>query len=135
MKVTKLIREYVEEQVAAAYNSKENPYAAQAAMDKQMLEAFTQELHDQQKEAIEKFIAEHEIFEDGWRGNRQITTASTNVPSFTWYVTQAMIDEKKWKDENSRQKRDKIREILLALELGANRKELEEMIAKLLEGV
>jgi hypothetical protein len=44
MKVTKLIREYVEEQVAKVYDSRENPYSAQADVDRQKLEALEQEL-------------------------------------------------------------------------------------------
>lgn len=135
MKVTKLIREYVEEQVKKVYDSKENPYSAQAEMDKQKLDAFAHELHSQQKKAIEKFMSENEIFEDTWQGITRKTTVPTQVPGFRYYKTQAMIDEKKWREENDRQKRAKIREIMLALELGANRKELEEMLTKLLEGV
>ena len=133
MKVTKLIREYVEEQVSNVYNAKVNPYSEQAKIDRQKFKDFTKELANQQKEAIEKFLSENEVFEDDWRGFRRKTYASTNVPCFDYCKTQAIIDEENWKKENTRQKNAKIREIMLSLELGANRQELNEMIAKLLE--
>lgn len=48
MKVTKLIREYVEERVSKVYDAKENPYAYQAELDKKKLEDF------QERSAISK---------------------------------------------------------------------------------
>ena len=133
MKITKLIREYVEEQVAKVYDARKNPYAEQAEQDKQKIEAFEQELRDQQKEALDKFLAENELFENDWRGTRRKATMGTSTPCVSYYKTQAMLKSKEWQEENSRQKKAKTREIMLALELGANRKELDEMLAKLLE--
>lgn len=132
MKVTKLIREYVEEQVSKVYDSKENPYSKQAELDKQMLEDFQNELRTKQREAIEKFSSENELFDKSWDGFKPYKI-STTVPSFYYCFTHAMIDEIKWNEENQRVKKSKIREIILALELGANRQELNDMIAKLLE--
>ena len=131
MKVTKLIREYVEEQVAKVYNSKENPYSKQAKLDKQTIEDFQKELHRQQREAIDTFLANTPLFE-GWSNNCPLKV-STSVPGFSRAKTRAMVDEENWKTENSRQKSAKIREIMLSLELGANRQELNDMIAKLME--
>lgn len=133
MKITKLIREYVEEQVAKVYDARENPYTAQAEADKLKIEAFEEEIKTQQKEAIDKFLAENELFENDWRGTRRKTTMGTSTPCVSYYKTQAMLKSKEWQEENSRQKKAKTREIMLALELGANRKELDEMLAKLLE--
>ena len=133
MKVTKLIREYVTEQVSKVYNDKVNPYSEQAELDRQKIEAFREELKNQQREAIEKFASENEVFEEGWRGAVNPFKVSTSVPSFHYVVTKAMMDEKKWREENEKAKLSKIREILLALELGANRQELNDMIAELLK--
>lgn len=132
MKITKLIREYVEEQVSKVYDAKKNPYSEQATIDKQKLKDFTAELRQQQQILIDKFLSENEIFEDDWRGFRRKTTASTNVPSFDYCKTQAIMDEKKWTDENTKAKNAKIREIMINLELGANRQELSDMIASLM---
>jgi hypothetical protein len=132
MKITKLIREYVEEQVAKVYDTKTNPYSEQAESDRQKLKAFTEELHKLQSEAIEKFRSENELFEYGWGELRSNIKVTTSVPSFNYYYTKAMVDERKWNEENKRNKKEKIREIMLALELGANRQELNDMITKLL---
>ena len=132
MKVTKLIREYVEEQVGKVYAAKVNPYSEQAEIDRQKLKAFEEELRTQQREAIEKFLSENEVFEDGWGGIKP-HRVSTNTPGFTYALTRAIIDEKKWRAENDKSKNAKIREIMLSLELGANRQELNDMISKLME--
>jgi hypothetical protein len=131
MKVTKLIREYVEEQVSKVYDTKENPYTEQAEIDRQKLKDFGEELRNQQRESIEKFLSENELFDNHWDGFRP-KTVCTNVPCFSYCFTQAIIDEKKWKEENNKAKKAKIRDIILALELGANRQELQDMIEKLL---
>lgn len=133
MKVTKLIREYVEEQVSKVYDAKVNPYTEQAELDRQKVKAFTEELRVQQKAAIERFLSENELFEDDWRGLRRKTEACTSVPRFDYCNTQAMLDQKEWHIKNKQAKAAKIREIILNLELGANKQELNEMIAKLME--
>lgn len=133
MKVTKLIREYVEAQVSKVYDAKENPYSKQAEIDRQKLMDFEEELRNQQRELIEKFLSENELFRECWN---ELTpaTVNTSIPSYRYYVTQAIINEKKWKEENKKEKNTKIRDIMLALELGANRQELNDMIQKLLDG-
>ena len=132
MKVTKLIREYVTDEVSKVYDAKVNPYSEQAKIDKQMLEAFTEYLRTQQREAIKKFMSENVLFTDGWSGIRPYEI-SLSVPSFSYVKTKAMIDEKEWKDENTKAKNAKIRDIILSLELGAHRQELNDMLAQLLK--
>lgn len=131
MKVTKLIREYITEQVSKAYDAKNNPYFEQAELDRQKLKAFEEELRNQQRKSIETFLSENELF--GRYDSSKITTISTQIPSVSYYLTQAIIDERTWKEENIRAKRTKISEIILALELGANRQELNDMIENLLK--
>ena len=131
MKITKLIREYVEEQVAKVYNAKVNPYSEQAELDKQMIDDFKQELHKQQRELFEKFSSENKLF-DSW-SDYTTFTIKTIIPGFSNCVTEAMMKEEQWKKENNQAKSAKIREIMISLELGANRQELNDMLAKLLE--
>lgn len=132
MKITKLIREYVTEEVTKVYDAKVNPYTKYADVDRNNLKWFQQELRHKQKTMIEEFVSKNELFEKHYTGFEPYTICTT-VPSFTWCYTKDMIDEKEWEEENTRQKNAKIREILLNLELGANRQELNEMIAKLME--
>lgn len=130
MKVTKLIREYVEEQVSKVYEAKENPYTKQAEIDREIVHAFENKLRIAQQELIDKFLAEFPLF-DAYNG--EPTTRKAASPNFSYDFSQAMIDRRNWDRENIRQKKAKIKEIMIALELGANRQELNEMIAKLLE--
>lgn len=132
MKVTKLIREYVEEQVSKVYDAKQSPFAEQAKLDKQMIKDFERELHNQQKDLIEAFLIKTPLF-DHYRKDKPLENVSTNIPSFYYAYTKAMIEDEHWHQENTKIKAAKIREIMLNLELGASRQELNDMIAKLME--
>lgn len=133
MKVTKLIREYVTAKVEEVYSQKKSPYAEQAQKDREALKDLTNELLEMQKTRIQQFILEHELFEKSWTGTPKPYSISTHVPSFGYVHTQAMIDDENWQNELKAQKLARTREIMVALELGANRTELNEMIAALLK--
>ena len=130
MKVTKLIREYVEEEVCKVYESKQNPYSEQANVDREKIEEFKKLLRNQQQELIDTFTSTTPLV--SWY-NYEPTTVSATIPTFSGVVTQAMLDESNWRKENTRLKQAKIREIILNLELGANREELKAMIAELIK--
>lgn len=131
MKVTKLIREYVEEQVSKVYDAKENPYSKQAELDKQMLEDAQTQLINQQQEFIDNFLRNTQLY-SYWNDDK-LEHISAKTTSISQYQTSSMLKKKNWDKENLKLKNAKIREIILALELGANRQELNDMIAKLLE--
>lgn len=133
MKVTKLIREYVEEEVGKVYNAKVNPYSEQAELDRQKIKEFGDELRNKQKEMIEQFISETELFESTWSSGMRPYQIRTSTPSFSHLYTRAMFDEKEWNEENNQAKKAKVREIIISLELGATKNELNAMIAKLTE--
>lgn len=133
MKVTKLIREYVTDEVSKVYDAKVNPYSEQAKIDKEKIEVFKEYLKVQQRIEIEKFISENVLFEKHWKGNITPYEVSTSVPYFGSAHTQAMLDEEKWREENSKAKNKKIRDIILSLELGATKHELEAMLVELLK--
>ena len=135
MKVTKLIREYVESEVSKIYDSKVNPYTEQAKDDADVIQAFKEKLIAQQKSTIDEFMAVTDLFDIDHYGNVHHFKYSASIPSFCHAKTQAMIEEMKWNTENKRAKNEKIREIILSLELGASRQELIDMIAKLTEDV
>ena len=138
MKVTKLIREYVEEQVASVYAP-----AIKKLEDQQKEEAKEREAA---KERIKQIVEEAEA--------KAIMTLETEFPS---YITRPMgynhskfynmvcassspeyynpeLEQRIFDLKTAKVKA--IKSILTDLELGATRKELDEMIAKLLvEGV
>ena len=133
MKVTKLIREYVEEQVSKAYAARKNPYSDMAKLDNEKLEDYQKLLHKQQREFLDAIQRELPLF-NRWN-NEPVDHISTNCPCLASYKTFAMRQAGEWDRENKQLKNAKIREILLNLELGATRKELDEMLAKVLEEV
>lgn len=133
MKVTKLIREYVTDEVSKVYDAKVNPYSEQAEIDKQKIEKLKEELKTQQIETIEKFVSENEVFEEGWKGVINPYPVHTSIPSFLHMKTKAMINEGNWYKENFQAKNAKIRDIIISLELGASRHELNDMLAELLK--
>lgn len=130
MKVTKLIREYVEEQVSKVYDAKVNPYAKQAEIDLKTIEEFEEQLRSTQQEQIDKFLSEFPLFNSY---TREPTTRKAYAPNFTYDMSQAMQDKNDWDRENTKQKKAKVRDIIIALELGANRQELNDMIEKLMD--
>ena len=130
MKITKLIREYVIDEVSKVYKAKLNPYKEQAAVDREKILGFRAELKRIQQEAIDKFVDEMNLMN---RDGTNRCTVEASVPHMVWACTEAMVNEQKWEKENRLAEDRKIKEILTALELGATRQDLLDMIAKLQE--
>ena len=135
MKATKLIREYVENEVAKAYESRKNPHKEQAERDKVLISAFRKELKEQQAHMMEKFIVKYGIV--GSRSGLPIPTSDvgTSTPSLYDWATEDMFLAEKWEQQNQRDRARKTREILVNLELGATKTELQEMMQKMLEEI
>ena len=133
MKVTANIREYIKAEVAKILGAKVNPYTEQAKADKQMIEAFGEYLRATQQEMIDQFITDNNLFEyNHWSKELSRCSVKASSGSFHNIVTPAMIDAKQWDEEQATYKASKTREIIAKLELGANRQELEAMLAELL---
>lgn len=130
MKITKLIREYVQDEVNKVFNAKQNPFSEQAARDREMILAFKEELRAAQQVMLDKFVADNQLMKDD---GSQLYRAEASVPSFFWAQTVAMRNEVKWKNNNKQERLGTIKRILTALELGANRQDLHNMIAELKE--
>lgn len=132
MKITKLIREYVEDEVNKVFNAKQNPFSEQAARDREMILAFKEELKAAQQVMLDKFVADNHLMKsDG----SQLYKAEASVPSLFWAQTAAMRNEVEWKTNNKQERSTTIKRILTALELGANRQDLHNMLAELKEKV
>lgn len=129
MKITRLIREYVTEEVHKAFSAKENPYAEQAKADEENIRQFRKQLKEQQETAIEHFVRNNNIYRS-WSGGPYGVCIS--IPSFHDMTTSAMRKAKEWEEESLRQEAQKIRDILVSLELGATKAELKAMIEELM---
>ena len=126
MRVTKLIREYVENEVEKAYKDKTPDEMAYDKLRKEIVdfrEKINDEIYHAIDEAIAKFRKEHNIPED--------------VKIF--HTDHNLINDKDWdsdirkksdiaRKQRTEQRDNKIKDILLNLELGATRTELDEML-------
>jgi hypothetical protein len=133
MRVTKLIREYVEETVSAMpkfanLTPEEQEYKVLQSNITDFQNAVDKEVDESVAEAIEKFRATHNLGADV----RLEVSCHTKV---TWGTYNSDLASKARKAERERKEaRDSaIKDILLSLELGADRKELDEMLIKLAE--
>ena len=128
MRVTKLIREYVEKNVNAVYEPKIKAIGVEYQERKETLNKQLDDLVEQADASAKKMIADAG-FE--LRYNRDCFIQSYGS-----------VCIKKLEDENNAKRnalhaemREKINDILLNLELGATRAELDEMIKNLAQGL
>lgn len=133
MRVTKLIREYVEETVSAMPKfanptPEEQEYKALHSKLTDFQNSIDEEINESVAEAIENFRITHNLGADV----KLEVSCHTKV---SWSVYNSDLASKARKAERERKEaRDNaIKEILLNLELGADRKELDEMLKKLAE--
>ena len=127
MKVTKLIREYVERSVTALSKKSQEEIDFDIYQDKVNL--VDQYVQEQTKEFADKLKADVLARFDLPEG--AITSCITRAVGLSRHgneIERKAIAAKRLRDQKAR---DKIDEILLNLELGATRAELDEMIAKL----
>lgn len=133
MRVTKLIREYVEETVSAMpkfanLTPEEQEYKTLQSNITDFQNAVDKEVDESVAEAIEKFRTTHNLGAD-------IKLEVSCYTKVNWGTYNSDIANRARKAERERKEaRDNaIKEILLNLELGADRKELDEMLKRLAE--
>ena len=133
MKVTKLIREYVAEQVTAKYPETEAEKLYQEKLDK--IQNKTDELNKQIKEYALKLCkqANEDLGIDVWADkNDKIHLSSCyNVASSGSYNNPYAINLQILKNDRNKKINDTIKNILVNLELGATKAELDEMLKNL----
>lgn len=133
MKVTKLIREYVAEQVMAKYPETESEKLYKEKLDK--IQNKTDELNKQIKEYALKLCkqANEDLGIDVWADkNDKIHLSSCyNVVSSGSYNNPYAINLQILKNDRNKKINDTIKNILVNLELGATKAELDEMLKNL----
>lgn len=133
MRVTRLIREYVEETIKAIPKFKdltpeEMEYKTLTSNIADFQNSVDKEVDESVAEAIKNFRMVHNLGED-------VKIEVSCYTKVTWNAYNSDLADKARKAERERKgARDTaIKEILLNLELGADRKELDEMLKKLAE--
>ena len=136
MRVTKLIREYVEKRVREAYPKSEAELAWEAK-SKKVNEALTKAnelVNEASKKIAEEINAEFGLAVGGYRLEGRDDTYCKIV--YTTYYGDCEEYQVCRKAEEERRKKitETIEEILISLELGGTKAELEEMLAKVGKG-
>ena len=133
MRVTKLIREYIEETVSSMPKFKnltpeEQEYKALQSKLTAFQNSVDKEVNESVTEAIENFRITHNLSAD-------IKLEISCYTKVNWSTYNSDLADKARKAERERKeaKDSAIKDILLSLELGADRKELDEMLKKLAE--
>ena len=136
MKVTKLIREYVQERVSKVYDpaieAADKAAAEAKTAAKQRFAVFEDDLHDFAKLLADEANAKLLVFAEE-RGVAIVSSSYTNAQKF--FAVSIDADSTPTKKEADRantlrnQRNAKVREILVGLELGATKTELERLLA------
>lgn len=129
MKVTKYIREYVTEEVNRIYNAKKNPFEEEYNAWKETVSKFRDALLEEVKARVQVFADECGCVK--WDGKPYTADGCVSNFSFGSMRAKCDTDYHKWREANEKAKQNKIREILISLELGATKSELTDMIAAL----
>ena len=133
MRVTKLIREYVEKKVREAYPKSEAEIRWEKKSDKAN-EALTKA--NELVEAYAKKIGEEINLEFGLNEDYRLKAFDgRNWFGTSWYGDcEDYQASRKAKDEREKKIAETVEEILISLELGGTRADLDEMLAKVGKG-
>lgn len=123
MRVTKLIREYVTETVNKAYNPRIEEIGSEYMEEKHQLEDDIQKVIDEANEKILQMMSELGYECSGYYSKEEPVALRGNITNPEKYE-QTSAEKIKLRKERD----NKIKDILLNLELGATRAELDEML-------
>lgn len=129
MRVTKVIKEYIEEQVGKIYAEKtveEKEYDCLTQKLCDFVNAVDEEVNNFVDEAIARFREENNIPLDVELKHSHYTAVTKSA-----YHTELRINSDKARDSRIKEKNEKIRDIILTLELGGTKADLDRMIAEL----
>lgn len=130
MRVTKVIRDYVEETVNGIYDPIIRDCSKDYSKRKEEVEGIIAKMTNEFNTAIEKVINEHGFTINSWNGEkRQII----NYACYFGNKEYELIADKR--NELRDEKRRKIQDILVNLELGGTKAELDEMLKALKDSV
>ena len=130
MRVTKIIREYVEEAVNGIYNPLIKNCDGDYYEKKKEVEEILEKMADEFDVAAKKVIKENGFSIDSW--NDREKTIITYTCNFGGKESMPILEKRrKLRDEKTR----KIQDILVNLELGGTKAELDEMLKKIKEEV
>ena len=130
MRVTKIIKEYVEETINGIYDPIIGNCSKDYSEKKKEVENILEKMVDEFDTAAKKVIKEHGFTIDSWNGEEY------HIISYTCNFGKKEYDSIADKRNELRdEKRRKIQDILVNLELGGTKAELDEMLRNIREEV
>ena len=136
MRVTKLIREYVEKKVREAYPKSEAELAWEAK-SKKVNEALTKAnelINKASREIAEEINAEFGLAVGGYRLEGRDDTYRSIIYTTYYADCEEYKACRKAEEERRKKVKETIEEILINLELGGTKADLDEMLAKVGKG-
>ena len=132
MRVTKLIREYVEKTVSEKFDKQTSPEEIKLKEVEKTIANFVSEVNQQVEEIIDKAIANFllatELPEDI---KDTIVNKKPNTIGYRIYNTDIDCKARARRTERNKTRDEAIENILLTLELGGTKADLDRMIAEL----
>lgn len=123
MRVTKIIREYVEETVNGIYDPIIGDCSKDYSSKKNEVEGILEKMADEFDVAAKKMIKEHGFTINSWNGEeKHIVSYTCNFGEKEYEPI--LVERRKLRNE----KMQKIQDILVNLELGGTKAELDEML-------
>ena len=129
MRVTRIIKEYVEEEVRKRieikYEEKAKIKQARDDIKNDFITRLTEELNNQMNKSIDNFLSTHQDYEDN-RSHIWDSIITLN-PSIVCYKYKE-DDIENWEKDMEQEIMAKVKEIIVALELGGTKKDLNELL-------
>lgn len=136
MRVTKTIREYIEKEVVKRLYPKYQAEEAEAKRQSDAHDAFLEALSKAAAEAYTKYYDEHFSEIADFCEDSRTNIWGKNLPNFynsravTLRDYSCITSVHKWHTRMNDEAKNKVNDIILTLELGGTRAELESMLAK-----
>lgn len=132
MRVTKTIREYIEEQVKAKFNPRIDELRKAINDERQAANDFVKKCMEEYETDLDKLLDQH--FPGfkywGWRSDKKQNILQANTVNLNSHSESA--DPRQEEIRNLEKRRDDaIKNIIVTLELGGNKKDLEKLLAEI----
>lgn len=127
MRVTGIMKEYIREEVKKRIETK---YEEKAKIKKSrdnikddFITKLTEELNNQMNKSIDNFLSTHQDYED----NRSHTWGNTVTLNYS-IISNKKDDIENWHKDMEQEITAKVKEIIVTLELGGTKKDLDELL-------
>lgn len=127
MRVTGIIKEYIEKEVRkrieTKYEEKAKIKQLRDNIKNDFITRLTEELNNQMNKSIDNFLSTHQDYRD----NRSYTWGNTVTLNYS-IISNKKDDIETWEKDMEQEIMTKVKEIIVALELGGTKKDLDELL-------